>query len=93
MEQCHAFLLEELEPQYLLRDEKIAHIFNPIRKAVGEMANRRVKNEIVIKHLMEQTEEIIRCVLKRYREDSIIHKYLFPNTEDFQEAGKYIQAY
>ena len=89
MEQCNDFLLEEIEPQFLLRDEKVAHIFKPIRKAVEEMLNRKTKNEVVLKHLMEQTEEIIRLVLERYEEDSFIHKYLFPNTTAFQNTGKY----
>ena len=78
----------------LLRDEKVAHIFKPIRKAVEEMPNRKAKNEVVLKHLMEQTEEIIRLVLDRYEEDSFIHKCLFPNTTElFQNTGKYLDLY
>ena len=90
LEQCHDFLLEELEPHFLLRDKKVAHIFKPIRKAVEEMTNRKAKNEVVQKHLMEQTEEIIRLVLERFKEDGFIHKYLFPNTTEFQNTGKYM---
>ena len=94
LEQCHDFLLEELEPQFLLHDEKVAHIFKPIGKAVEEKPNRKTKNEVVLKHLMEQTEEIIRLVLDRYEEENFIHKCLFPNTTElFQNTGKYLDLY
>lgn len=90
MEQCHDFLLEELEPGYLLRNKKLADIFEPVREAVRKMTNRRAKIEMILKHLKEQTEENIELVFKTYREDSVIYKYLFPNTKEFKDAGEYI---
>ena len=90
MEQCHEFLLEELEPEHLLRNEKLANILEPVMEKLRKVTNRITKVEEILKHLEKQTEEIIGLVLKTYREDSVVHKFLFPNTKEFKDAGKYI---
>ena len=89
LKQCHKFLLEELEPEQLLQNEKIDSIFEPVREAVRKMTNRRAKIEMILKYLEEQSEENIGLVLKSYGEESVIHKNLFPNTEKFLYSGKY----
>lgn len=89
LEQCHKFLSEELEPDHLLQNEKLDSLFEPVREAVRKMTNRRAKIEVILKYLEEQSEENIKLVLKTYREDSVIHKYLFPNTEEFLYSGEY----
>ena len=89
LEQCHKFLSEELEPEHLLQNEKLDSIFEPVREAVRKMTNRRAKIEMILNYLEEQSEENIKLVLKTYEEESVIHKYLFPNTEEFLYSGKY----
>ena len=89
VEQCHKFLSEELEPEHLLQNEKLDSIFEPVREAVRKMTNRRAKIEVILKHLKEQSEENIELVLKTCGEESVIHKYLFPNTEEFLYSGEF----
>lgn len=89
LKQCHKFLLEELEPEQLLQNEKIDSIFEPVREAVRKMTNRRAKIEEILKYLEAQSEENIELVLKTYRKESVIHKYLFPNTEEFLHSGEF----
>nr|XP_022297006.1 uncharacterized protein LOC111106572 [Crassostrea virginica] len=86
LERCHCFLLEELEPGYLLRNEEIAAIFACIRADVKEQTNRRAKNELLLKHLKKQTEETIKLVLEKLeKKNCFIYRQLFPKTEKFHD--------
>lgn len=91
MERCHYFLLEELEPGYFLRNEEVAAIFTSIRANVKEQTNRIAKNELLLEHLKKQPEEDIQLVLEKLeKRNAYIYGQLFPNTEKFQDIGKYI---
>lgn len=81
-------MLEELEPDNLLQNEKVAHVFETVREAVGELTNRRAKVEVLLDHLKEQSEDIIEDVFRGFRESSVIHMCFFMNTKEFKDAGK-----
>ena len=90
MERCHYFLLEELEPGYFLRNEEVAAIFTSVREDVKEQPNRTAKNELLLEHLKKQPEEDIQFVLEKLENrNAYINRQLFPNTEKFQDIGKY----
>ena len=90
MERCHCFLLEELEPGYFLRNGDVADIFTSIRADVKEQTDRTAKNELLLEHLKKQPEEDIQLVLEKLENrNAYIYRQLFPNTEQFQDIGKY----
>nr|XP_022310631.1 uncharacterized protein LOC111115979 isoform X6 [Crassostrea virginica] len=86
LKQCHSFLLEELEPGYFLKNEKVAPIFQSVITTLEKMTTRTEKIGLILKHLGEQPEETIKIVLDTLQEkNSFIYEQLFPNTEAFND--------
>ena len=90
LERCYRFLLEELEPAYFLRNEEVAAIFASVRAAVKKQSIRTAKNELLLEHLKKQSEKTIQSVLEKLEKcNGYIFRQLFPETEKFQNIGKY----
>ena len=90
LEQCHCFLMEELEPGFFLRNDEVAVIFASIREDVKQQTNRTAKIELLLEHLKKQPEETIQLVLEKLeKRNGYINKQLFPKREQFQDTGKY----
>lgn len=94
LERCHDFLMEELEPEYFLRDKKMADIFKEITEDIRASKSRKDKNKLLLKYLKEQPEETIKSVLENLGKKSyFIQKQLFPNTTALKEAGKFVRLW
>ncbi|XP_062592935.1 uncharacterized protein LOC134254433 [Saccostrea cucullata] len=91
LERCYSFLLEELEPQWLLKEQEVADIFRSVIEMFYKPGLRTIKAEAFLKFLKDQPDEKIKVVLEKLKEkNKYIYDRLFPDTSKYRDIGNTI---
>ncbi|XP_062592933.1 uncharacterized protein LOC134254431, partial [Saccostrea cucullata] len=86
LERCYSFLLEELEPQCLLKEQEVADIFGSVIEMFYQPGLRTMKAEAFLKYLKDQSDEKIGVVLEKLKEkNKHIYDQLVPDTSKYRD--------
>ncbi|XP_061172288.1 uncharacterized protein LOC133181727 [Saccostrea echinata] len=86
LEKCHGFLLEELEPRCLLKEQEVADIFSSVLEKMNQPGLRAANVEFFLEYLKNQSEEKIQVVVDKLKDkNTYIYDQMFPNTAKYED--------